>query len=179
MYNSYAVRLYTNISRTPSAPSHATTLKEDEVELLDLIEEIRDIQGTSSYYSTFPNFHNKSGSSGLLVIPEELRNYFKQQLLINIEPTDSLQFDLHEFWQTNERRYPIISSIAKDLLTPLVSMVASESDFSADKRTLSKVRSRLKEDILEALMCVKVWLDAHFRKQNKYVEIACSQVNDI
>ena len=75
--------------------------------------------------------------------------YFGQELLRNVESTNSLEFDLLHYWRTNERKYPIVSAIAKDLLTPPVSTVASESACSAGKRVLSEVRSRLKEDILK------------------------------
>ncbi|CAA2982510.1 microtubule-associated RP EB family member 1C, partial [Olea europaea subsp. europaea] len=50
--------------------------------------------------------------------------------------------------------------------------VASEFAFSADDRVLTDIKSRLKEDILKVLMCMKDWQDDHFRLQDKYVEIA-------
>ncbi|KAL2518993.1 Subtilisin-like protease [Abeliophyllum distichum] len=48
-----------------------------------------------------------------------------------------------------------------------VSTVASESAFSAANRVLDERRSRLKEDILEALICVKDWLFANRMIQDK------------
>ena len=84
-----------------------------------------------------------------------------------------------KFWRDNECRWPVVSAMAKDLLTPPVSTVASESAFSAGKRVLSELRSRLKEDILEALMWVKDWEDANYQIQDKYAEIAYNQVSDI
>ena len=56
--------------------------------------------------------------------------------------------------------YPILSIMARDLLTTPVSSVASESTFSAGKRVLDKKRSRLAPDILDCLMCLKDWEDA-------------------
>ncbi|KAI3916475.1 hypothetical protein MKW92_036674 [Papaver armeniacum] len=64
--------------------------------------------------------------------------------------------------------------MARDLLTPPASTVASESVFSASGRVLSKERSRLSPDILEALVCIKDWNDAKKRRQDfndKYEEV--------
>ena len=60
--------------------------------------------------------------------------------------------------------------MARDLLTVPVSTVASESVFSAGNRVLDERRSRLKEDILEALICVKDWLFADRRMQDKVAD---------
>ena len=56
--------------------------------------------------------------------------------------------------------------MARDLLTPPVSTVASESAFSAGNRVLDDRRSRLTPDILECLICLKDWDDAVERAQN-------------
>ncbi|KAI3918866.1 hypothetical protein MKW98_017314 [Papaver atlanticum] len=64
--------------------------------------------------------------------------------------------------------------MARDLLTPPASKVASESVFSASGRVLSKKMSRLGPDILEALVCIKDWNDAKKRRQDfndKYEEV--------
>ena len=50
--------------------------------------------------------------------------------------------------------------MTKDLLTILVSTVASESAFSTRKRVLSDKRYKLSEKSVEASMCLKDWYDA-------------------
>ncbi|KAI8547617.1 hypothetical protein RHMOL_Rhmol07G0209200 [Rhododendron molle] len=50
--------------------------------------------------------------------------------------------------------------MARDLLTPPVSSVASESAFSAGNRVLDERRSRLAPDILDYLICLKDWENA-------------------
>ncbi|XP_026405747.1 uncharacterized protein LOC113301215 isoform X2 [Papaver somniferum] len=71
----------------------------------------------------------------------------------------------------------LISSwiMARDLLTPPASTVASESCFSLSGRILSKKRSRLAPDILDALVCSKDWNDARKRRQefnDEYEEVS-------
>ncbi|KAI3847198.1 hypothetical protein MKX03_033305 [Papaver bracteatum] len=64
--------------------------------------------------------------------------------------------------------------MARDLLTPPASTVASESCFSLSGRILSKKRSRLAPDILDALVCSKDWNDARKRRQefnDEYEEV--------
>ena len=47
--------------------------------------------------------------------------------------------------------------MARDLLTPPASTVASESAFSIGGRVLEERRSRLSPDMLDCLMCLKDW----------------------
>ncbi|KAI3850047.1 hypothetical protein MKX03_024922 [Papaver bracteatum] len=59
----------------------------------------------------------------------------------------------------------------RDLLTPPAFTVASESTFSACGRDLDDKRSRLKTEMLEALICVKDLDDAKYRDQAYIDEI--------
>ncbi|KAL2480724.1 Zinc finger BED domain-containing protein DAYSLEEPER [Abeliophyllum distichum] len=88
-------------------------------------------------------------------------------------------FDILRWWRQNERQYPIVSVIARDLLTPLVSTVASESAFSTGGRMLTDMRSRLKPDILESLMCLKDWEDAELRIQDKVSLILAEEMDEL
>ncbi|KAI3901087.1 hypothetical protein MKW92_042387 [Papaver armeniacum] len=89
-------------------------------------------------------------------------------------------FDILQFWNTHGSSFPILQIMARDLLTPPASTVASESVFSASGRVLSKKRSRLSPDILEALVCIKDWNDAKKRRQdfNDTYEEVFSDVED-
>ncbi|KAF7129159.1 hypothetical protein RHSIM_Rhsim10G0110300 [Rhododendron simsii] len=86
----------------------------------------------------------------------ELSKYLE---LESINMNDRLNFDILAWWGKNEEKYPVLSIMARDLLTPPVSSVASESAFSAGKRVLDE-RSRLAPDILDCLICLKDWEDA-------------------
>ncbi|KAF7146197.1 hypothetical protein RHSIM_Rhsim04G0129200 [Rhododendron simsii] len=87
----------------------------------------------------------------------ELSKYLE---LESINATDRLSFDILAWWEKNEEKYPVLSIMARDLLTPPVSSVASESAFSAGNRVLDERRSRLAPDILDCLICLKDCHDA-------------------
>ncbi|KAL5724555.1 hypothetical protein ACHQM5_007798 [Ranunculus cassubicifolius] len=69
-------------------------------------------------------------------------------------------FDVLEWWKAEEGNYPILSTLARDLLTIPVSTVPSESAFSASGRVVSKHRCSLKPNLVEALMCLRDWFMA-------------------
>ncbi|KAI8572701.1 hypothetical protein RHMOL_Rhmol01G0220200 [Rhododendron molle] len=75
--------------------------------------------------------------------------------------------DILQWWRKNERTFPILSIMARDVLTAPVSSVASESAFSTGKRVLDEKRSRLAPDILDCLLCLKDWENAHLGIQTK------------
>ncbi|KAJ6817385.1 uncharacterized protein M6B38_412575 [Iris pallida] len=83
------------------------------------------------------------------------------------EDETSDHFAVLEWWKRHDKRFPVLSNIARDLLMVPVSTVASESYFSASSRMLSDRRSRLKPDILEAIVCVQDWMNADRRTQNQ------------
>ncbi|KAG6485369.1 hypothetical protein ZIOFF_053906 [Zingiber officinale] len=57
-------------------------------------------------------------------------------------------------------KYPILSMIAKDVLSIPCSTVASESTFSLGKRIVDPFRSSLSPKMVEALVCTSDWLRA-------------------
>ncbi|KAI8572699.1 hypothetical protein RHMOL_Rhmol01G0220200 [Rhododendron molle] len=83
------------------------------------------------------------------------------------ENDDLENFDILQWWRKNERTFPILSIMARDVLTAPVSSVASESAFSTGKRVLDEKRSRLAPDILDCLLCLKDWENAHLGIQTK------------
>ena len=62
--------------------------------------------------------------------------------------------------------------MARDLLTPPVSTVASESTFSIATNILRERRTKLSDEMLEVLTCLKDWEDARFRLQKEEDEYA-------
>jgi len=55
-------------------------------------------------------------------------------------------------------KYPIISRMARDILSVPLSTVASESIFSTAKRILDDYRCNLLPETIEAIMCSHDWL---------------------
>nr|GEX10673.1 hypothetical protein [Tanacetum cinerariifolium] len=60
--------------------------------------------------------------------------------------------------QVNSLIFPILSSMARDLLAILVSTVAFESVFSTSGRVLDTFRSSLSDKSIESLICTQDWL---------------------
>ncbi|KAF9596339.1 hypothetical protein IFM89_008865 [Coptis chinensis] len=85
----------------------------------------------------------------------DLQHYLEQPVIkVDKEPP----FNVLDWWKTQEGTYPILSAMARDLLTSPVSTVPSESAFSASARVVSKYRSSLLPETIEALMCLKDYL---------------------
>ncbi|KAI8572700.1 hypothetical protein RHMOL_Rhmol01G0220200 [Rhododendron molle] len=64
------------------------------------------------------------------------------------ENDDLENFDILQWWRKNERTFPILSIMAR-------------------KRVLDEKRSRLAPDILDCLLCLKDWENAHLGIQTK------------
>ncbi|RVX04653.1 putative AC transposase [Vitis vinifera] len=94
-------------------------------------------------HSTIGESHTKS----------ELDYYLEESIL----PRNS-NFDVLSWWKTNGIKYPTLQMIVRDIYAISVSTVASESAFSTGGRVVSKHRSRLHLDTLDALMCAQSWL---------------------
>ncbi|KAI3869227.1 hypothetical protein MKX03_021453 [Papaver bracteatum] len=116
-----------------------------------------------------------SSSSNNNNLISELVKYLELDVAVLLAGKErGINFDILQFWNTHGSSFPILQIMARDLLTPLASTVATKSVFSASGRVLSKKRSRLAPDILEALVCIKDWNDAKKRRQDfneKYEEV--------
>ena len=76
-------------------------------------------------------------------------------------------FDILKWWKSHESTFLVLSKMARDLLTPSMSIVASESTFSIAANILGERRTRLSTEMLESLTCLKDWEDARFRLQEE------------
>ena len=68
---------------------------------------------------------------------------------------DNSQFDILLWWKLNEVKYPVLQTIAKDILAIPVTIVASEFAFSSSGRLVSPHRNRLHPKMIEALICAQ------------------------
>jgi hypothetical protein len=66
-------------------------------------------------------------------------------------------FDVLSWWKGQITNFPILSTLARDVLSMQISTVASESAFSSGGRIVDAFRSRLKPEIIETLVCCKDW----------------------
>ena len=112
----------------------------------------------------------------------ELENYFETNFsafyTTQTDKIDFLNFDLLNFWRSQANTFPVLSRMARDVLTIPVSTVASQQVFSHSGRVLEERRARLSEDILEAQICIKDWEDAQRRGQ-EYVDDLVGEFRDL
>ena len=83
----------------------------------------------------------------------KLDYYLEESILLRTS-----NFDVLSWWKTNGIKYPTLQMIVWDIYTILISTIASESTFSIGGRKVSKHRSKLHPNTLEALMCAQSWL---------------------
>ncbi|WVZ56995.1 hypothetical protein U9M48_007443 [Paspalum notatum var. saurae] len=75
-------------------------------------------------------------------------------------------FDFLDWWRDRKITYPVLSILAKDILSVPVSTVSSESAFSLVSRVIEERRRRLAPSIVEMLSLVKDWEEADARMQH-------------
>ena len=97
----------------------------------------------------------------------ELDHYLEEDVL-----PDNSQFDILLWWKLNGVKYPVLQTIARDILVIPVSTVASESAFSSSGRLVSPHRNRLHPKMIEALMCAQSWLWSEVKKHDgKFISL--------
>lgn len=97
-------------------------------------------------------------SEGSPELSNELDLYLMEKTEKIAKSNLGTKFDILLWWRVNSANYPILSSIARDVLAIPVSTVASESAFSTGGRILDQYRSSLTPDMVEALVLLQNWL---------------------
>lgn len=72
-------------------------------------------------------------------------------------------FDILSWWHEHKLTYPIMSILAKDVMSVPISTISSESCFSLTGRVIEERRRRLAPHNVEYLTCVKDWEAADAR----------------
>jgi hypothetical protein len=86
-------------------------------------------------------------------------------------------FNILSWWHEHKLTYPILSLLAKDVMTVPASTISSESTFSLVGRVIEERRRRLTSDMVEILSCIKDWelADSHMQhnveKDTKEMEL--------
>ncbi|XP_066358138.1 zinc finger BED domain-containing protein RICESLEEPER 2-like [Miscanthus floridulus] len=76
-------------------------------------------------------------------------------------------FDILLWWRDHKLTYPILSILARDIMSVPVSPVSSESCFSLSGRILEERRRRLLPENVEMLTCIKDWELGARREQHE------------
>ncbi|XP_075473679.1 zinc finger BED domain-containing protein RICESLEEPER 2-like [Primulina tabacum] len=91
--------------------------------------------------------------SGSMDAKTELDRYLGEENEVENE-----QFAILLWWKMNEPRFPTLAEMARNVLAIPISTVASESAFNIGGRVLDSFRSSLTHKLVQALICVKDWL---------------------
>lgn len=86
-------------------------------------------------------------------------------------------FNIISWWHEHKLTYPILSILARDIMSVPVSTVSSESCFSLTGRVIEERRRRLQLHTVEMLTCVKDWELGDARAQHE-VEKAVQDLED-
>ena len=118
--------------------------------------------GSSSNSSTTPGYDgDRTG---------ELDSYLRSPI-VHYEEDGDVEFNLLKWWHDHKLTYPVLSILARDVLTVPVSSTSSESAFSLAGRILEERRACLTPDMVETLMVVKDGELAKERLQHNPVDV--------
>ena len=73
--------------------------------------------------------------------------------------------DIMKWWKSHEFTFPVLSKMARDLLTLSVSTVSLQYIFSIVANIIGDKRTTLTAEMLETLICLKDWEDGCIRLQ--------------
>ncbi|GJZ86808.1 zinc finger BED domain-containing protein RICESLEEPER 2 [Tanacetum coccineum] len=100
------------------------------------------------------------------IASSEYERYVQSDFVSHLSTEELAGYDVLGFWKAKESTFPVLSLMARDILSVQATSVASESVFSTSGRVLSIRRTRLIPASLEMCMCLKDHLDATERNQH-------------
>ncbi|KNA06017.1 hypothetical protein SOVF_184970, partial [Spinacia oleracea] len=112
----------------------------------------RAVDASSGNCDELMDFDSFTNEQSNVAVKSEIQMYYEEPLI----PRAS-KLDILNHWRACAVRYPILSTLAKDVLAVPVSTVASESAFSTGSRVLDCVRSSLSTKTVESIICLKDW----------------------
>ena len=95
----------------------------------------------------------------------ELTKYLDTDFSLLDSTTNTEDFKILDWWRLQSTNFPVLSRLARDILTIHVSTVSSESAFSTAGRIIEDRRTSLTPEMVEVLTCLKDWEHADKRMQ--------------
>lgn len=137
------------------------SLSQSSYESISLSNPSRSSQGNKTKKSKFTSDLQdfKAWSSNESNVPEksEYDIYIAEEYM-QVDEENSEEFDVLLYWKVNEKKYPVLSIMARDVLSIPITTVASESSFSIGGRVLTKYRSSTLPEHVQMLICTRSWL---------------------
>ncbi|PON47303.1 HAT, C-terminal dimerization domain containing protein, partial [Parasponia andersonii] len=96
----------------------------------------------------------------------ELHTYL--HAYFSILDSDDDDFDILQWWKKRQPKFPVLSQLARDILTIPVLTVYSKSAFSTTGRILEERRTSLTSDMVDVLACLRDW--EHIRKRMQFLK---------
>ncbi|PIA61750.1 hypothetical protein AQUCO_00200025v1 [Aquilegia coerulea] len=93
----------------------------------------------------------------------ELERYLAQS---SVDLDINKPLDVLDWWKAQEGNYPLLSAMARDLLTVPVSSVPLELAFDSSERLINQCRSYISPKLLEASVCLRDWYKAQEGSQH-------------
>jgi hypothetical protein len=103
--------------------------------------------------STSALLQQAHSSAGLSSLDTELSSYLDSDTLQKFDE----DFNILNCWHEHKLSYPVLSILARDVISVPVSTISSESAFSLCGRIIEERRRRLAPEIVEMLLCMKDW----------------------
>lgn len=97
----------------------------------------------------------------------ELHYYLDRALAVTNDEEMYESFDILGRWKSQKNSYYVLCNMARDILTLLVSIIASEFAFTTGGRVLTKRKSSIVASTLDVCIYLKDWLDAEKRNQGR------------
>ncbi|XP_057734193.1 zinc finger BED domain-containing protein RICESLEEPER 1-like [Arachis stenosperma] len=126
-------------------------------------------QGPSNQSSSMTHTPESASKKRLAIVGKLMKRNHQAEVSSGKNPLDTYleepllskdcfeDLDVLEWWKLYESRYPKLSIMAHDLLSILITKVASESAFSIGAHLINKYRSRMLPENVEAVICTRNW----------------------
>lgn len=119
-------------------------------------------QGSSKWMYT--EHDGSSSSSSYIHGPNELNRYLQMDLSV-MTMKEKRDMDIIQWWNQHESRFPIVAQMARDILSMLVSTIASQSTFSTSGQIVENRRCSLTNEMIEVITCLLDWTHVERRLQ--------------